>query len=164
MNTTLVKSKMKILFTIALLLFLFTSCSNRTEKSASVNQKLPITGTWKLLTGTIIEGADTSVTDYTVGQEFIKIINESHFAFFNHDFNAGKDSSAVFVAGAGKYSLEGNKYTESLEYCNFRDWENHDFEFELTINDDTMTIRGVEKLEELNINRVNIEKYVRVSK
>ena len=53
------------------------------------NDPLPITGTWQLLTGTLIENGDTSITDYTKDKKFIKIINDSHFAFLNHDLNIG---------------------------------------------------------------------------
>ena len=154
---------MKPILLILVLILLTMSCSNSSEKTVSTNAKPPVIGTWKLLTGTIITGPDTTITDYTKGQEFIKIINDSHFAFFNHDLNGGTDSSAIFVAGAGKYTLDGNQYTESLEYCNFREWENHTFEFELTIIEDTLIIRGVEKVEELNVDRLNIEKYIRIS-
>src|SRR5690606_10562939 len=87
------------------------------EKSSSIQ------GTWKLVSGTTIQDKDTVHTDYTRNQEMIKIINNTHFAFLRHDLNRGKDSSAVFVAGGGKYTLEGNKYTEYLEYFNVREWE-----------------------------------------
>ncbi|MCB0841502.1 MAG: hypothetical protein KDD99_32755 [Bacteroidetes bacterium] len=154
---------MRIIYSLAIGLIIFSSCGKDTETHSSPKQPAPIIGTWKLLTGTIIQGNDTTITDYMANQEFIKIINESHFAFFNHDLNMGKDSTAVFVAGGGKYSLEGNTYTEYLEYCNFREWENHEFEFEIKIIQDTLVIQGVEKVEELNVNRLNIEKYIRLS-
>lgn len=56
-------------------------------------------GTWKLMTGTLIENGDTTVTDYTKNKSFIKIINGTHFAFLEHDLSKGKDSAADFVAG-----------------------------------------------------------------
>ena len=123
---------------------------------------LPIKGTWRLLTGTLIEKGDTVITDYTKNTSFIKIINDSHFAFFQHDLKKGKDSPAVFSAGAGKYSLKDSSYTEHLEYCSAREWENNDFNFTVDIHNDTLTIRGIEKVDSLGINRLNIEKYVRL--
>lgn len=126
------------------------------------NEKLGIEGTWKLLNGTLIEAGDTLVTDYTQNVSFIKIINGTHFSFIQHDLNGGKDSTAVFAAGAGSYNLEGNKYTEHLVYCSDRAWENHDFEFEISIDQDTLIQKGLEKIEDQGIDRMNIEKYVRV--
>jgi len=106
---------MKALYVVATAIIFLSSCINKTRDDDAMKQSLPIVGTWKLLSGTTIQGKDTVVTDYTKGQSFIKIINGTHFAFFNHDLNMGKDSSnAIFVSGGGKYSLDGNKYTEVL--------------------------------------------------
>ena len=155
-------TKIGILFVSLLLL----SCGAENEKpqvaSASVPANLPLAGTWKLLSGTIIEKGDTTVTDYTRNVSFIKIINDTHFAFLQHDLQKGKDSAAVFVAGGGRYSLSGNSYTEKLEYCSARDWEGHDFSFTVSIRNDTLVQRGIEKVESAGIDRVNIEKYIRV--
>ena len=127
------------------------------------NDPLPITGTWQLLTGTLIENGDTSITDYTKDKMFVKIINDSHFAFLNHDLNKGKDSLASFSAGGGSYTLSGNTYTEHLEFCSDRAWEQNDFSFTVTIHNDTLIQQGVEKVEGTSINRLNIEKYTRVT-
>ena len=135
---------------------LFTSCA--TKKAP-----LPIIGTWKLLSGSLIEKGVNTVTDYTGNKQFIKIINDTHFAFMSHDLNKGKDSAtALFSAGGGKYSIKDSIYTEHLEYCNDRQWENNDFQFTVTIKNDTLIQQGVEKVEGTNINRLNIEKYVRM--
>lgn len=119
-------------------------------------------GTWKLITGTLVEKGDTTFTDYTRDQSMIKIINGSHFAFLNHDLNKGKDSTAVFGAGGGVYTIDGDQYTEYLEYCSYREWEGSTFQFTVTIQNDTLTQRGVEKIENLGVERLNIEKYIRM--
>ena len=137
------------------------SCGTSTVETAS-NPK-PIAGTWQLISGTLIEKGDTTVTDYTKNTSFIKIINDTHFAFLQHDLNKGKDS-AVFVAGGGRYSLRDSSYTEHLEYCSARDWEGNDFTFTITIKNDTLTQRGIEKVEKAGVNRINIEKYIKVKK
>ncbi len=156
---------MKTLCFLAVVIIVLNACAGRTKDDDAMKQSLPIVGTWKLLTGTTIQGKDTVVTDYTKGQNFIKIINHTHFAFFNHDLDMGKDSSnAIFVSGGGKYSLDGHKYTEHLEYCNYREWENNDFVFTVAISGDTLVSRGIEKVEKLNVDRINIEKYVRLGK
>jgi hypothetical protein len=121
-------------------------------------------GTWQLVSGTIIKKGDTVVTDYTKGHRMVKIINQSHFAFLNHDLTKGKDSTAAFVAGGGRYELHGDQYTEHLEYCSDRAWEGNDFHFTVNIRNDTLTQSGMEKVEGAKMNRMNIEKYVRVKK
>ncbi|RYU95332.1 lipocalin-like domain-containing protein [Emticicia agri] len=137
------------------------ACTKETKTENT--DKLPLVGTWKLLSGTLIEKGDTTVTDYTKGLSFIKIINDTHFSFTNHDLNHGKDSTtAAFSAGAGTYTLKDNTYTEHLEYCNAREWEGHDFPFTVEIKNDTLIQRGIEKIESQGIERLNIEKYVRV--
>ena len=151
-----------VLFVVVIIL---VSCSEKQKNNTEISATTSIEGTWKLLTGTIIEKGDTTVTDYTKSKSFIKVINDSHFAFLLHDLAKGKDSaSAAFSAGGGSYSLTGNNYTEHLEYCNAREWEGHDFSFTITISGDTLIQSGVEKIEAQGINRINTEKYIRVKK
>ena len=138
--------------------FICISCVDKTH-NLSANS---IEGTWKLISGTLIEKGDTSVTYYDKNVSFIKILNKTHFAFLQHDLKKGQDSSAIFVSGGGRYSLINNSYTEHLEYCSARDWEGNDFNFTISINGDTLIQTGVEKVENLGINRLNIEKYVRL--
>jgi predicted small secreted protein len=146
---------------IAMLLILI-SCNTSVQNTDSKSATMPIMGTWKLLTGTLIEKGDTSVTDYTKGIEFIKVINNSHFAFLSHDLNKGKNADSAFSAGGGHYSLKDSLYTERLEYCNDRQWEGNEFPFTVSINNDTLIQKGLEKIDSLGVNRLNIEKYVRV--
>lgn len=144
---------------LAVFFVVLAGCTTGEKKTESV---LPLQGTWKLISGTLIEKGDTVVTDYTIDKSFIKIINESHFSFVSHDLKQGKDSTASFSAGAGRYTLKGDSYTEHLEYCTAREWEGHDFTFTLTISNDTLVQRGVEKVEAAGVDRLNIEKYVRL--
>lgn len=145
------------------LLFLSGSILFGCQSNETKDHQLPLKGTWQLISGTLIEKGDTSVTDYTKGIQMIKIINESHFSFLNHDLNKGKDSvNTQFAAGGGRYDLTGDQYTEHLEYCSAREWEGNDFKFTVTIHNDTLTQQGVEKVEGTTVDRLNIEKYVRV--
>ena len=154
--------KYYVLFAIATIVL---SCSEKAKNDPEVSATTFIEGTWKLLTGTIIEKGDTTTTDYTGNKSFIKVINDSHFAFLLHDLSKGKDtSSAAFSAGGGRYTLNGNNYTEHLEYCSAREWEGHDFSFTITVSGDTLIQNGVEKIEAQGINRINIEKYIRYKK
>ena len=146
-----------IFLTLALL-----GCNTSQPDSSLETESPPLEGTWKLISGTLIERGDTTVTDYTGNESMIKIINASHFAFLRHDLNKGQDSTAVFVAGGGVYTLEGDQYTEHLEYCSAREWEGNTFQFTVTLDGDTLTQEGVEKVEELGVERLNVEKYVRI--
>jgi hypothetical protein len=145
---------------LAPVFIMLISC-NAVQNKATGKTANPIQGTWKQLTGKLIEKGDTLVTDYTKGTEFIKIINETHFAFLSHDLNKGKDSTASFSSGGGRYSITDSLYTEHLEYCSDRQWEGNDFQFTVTINNDTLTQQGLEKIDSIGVNRINIEKYVR---
>ena len=150
---------MRKLACLLLSLVILAACNN-VQDNAKNKVVIPIQGTWKLLSGTLIEKGDTTVTDYTKNTSFIKIINATHFAFLSHDVN--KDSAASFSAGGGKYSLQDSQYTEHLEYCSDRQWEGNDFQFTITIHNDTLTQQGLEKIDSIGVNRINIEKYVRV--
>lgn len=133
-----------------------TSCINQPSK------KIPLEGTWELLSETKIENGDTTFTPASSSQRMIKVINTTHFAFLRHDLNSGKDSSATFIAGGGAYTLVGDIYKEHLEFFNLREWENHDFRFTIAIRNDTLTQQGEEKVEGTDVNRYIIEKYRRV--
>ncbi|HEX8460641.1 MAG TPA: hypothetical protein VF623_04405, partial [Segetibacter sp.] len=78
---------MKQITVLAMLAGAVAACN-----SPKVKQQPEMEGTWKLLEGTLIEKGDTAITDYTKGVSFIKIINETHFAFLQHDLTKGKDS------------------------------------------------------------------------
>lgn len=147
-----------------LLSTILMSCGSEPQKEAKKPAEIPLAGTWKLITGTLIEKGDTNVTDYTKDKSFIKIINEDHFAFLQHSLQKSKDSAADFSAGGGSYSLKDSTYTEHLEYCNAREWEGNDFTFTIHISGDTLIQQGLEKIEDAGVNRVNIEKYVRLKK
>ena len=155
---------MKITTAILLVSIAFASCNAGTTQNND-STGLPIKGTWKLISGTLIEKGDTNITYYTKDLSFIKIINDSHFAFLKHDLTKGKDSAtASFGAGGGSYTLAGNQYTEHLEYCNDRQWEGNGFTFTVTIQNDTLIQSGTEKVANANVDRINIEKYIRLKK
>jgi hypothetical protein len=139
-----------------IVILLLTSCEAKKDSNS-----IPLTGTWRLISSEATE-KDSTFSTFNPKTKMIKIINESHFAFFNHDLNNGKDSTnAVFFGGGGKYTLKDSVYTENLEYFNNRQWENGKFEFVVKIKNDTLTQKGVEKVEKLGIDRIITEKYVR---
>jgi hypothetical protein len=140
------------------------SQDNGTSQSGSRQHALssPLIGTWQLLSATTITKGISSVTDYTKGQQMIKIINGSHFSFLRHDLNPPADSSNNFDAGGGSYTLAGDQYTEHLDYYKDRNWEGKTFTFTVTIQKDTLIQKGIEKVEKEGIDRIIIEKYIRL--
>lgn len=140
------------------LVVVLISCNN--QKSSEENKPISMIGTWELIATTTIQGDSTYQDDLT-GKKMIKIINDTHFAFLNHDINNGKDSLKVFVAGGGRYELTGNQYVEFLEYCNYREWEGNKFEFTVEMRGDTLFQTGIEKVEALGVDRKIVEVYVK---
>jgi len=130
---------------------------------AQKKQENPMVGTWQLLTHTEITGGKTTaLDDYTGNNKFIKIINETHFAFLNHTINTAKDSSNKFDAGGGRYTLNGDKYTEHLDFYKDKNWEGQSFDFTITFSGDTLIQKGVEKVAKAHVDHIIIEKYLRV--
>jgi hypothetical protein len=150
---------MKTTFLAAIASLILASCGQ--TKTNTERDPLSITGTWKLVSSRSITKNDTVNTTPQSNVEMIKIINDTHFAFFQHDLNKGKDTAAVYSSGSGTYTLKGDSYTEHLEYCIAREWEGHDFNFTVTLKKDTLIQRGIEKIENLNIDREITETYIR---
>jgi hypothetical protein len=153
---------MKLLTGTMIFLALLSSCESKQQSEPVAVPVNPMIGTWELVSGETIQGKDTTVTDYTKGKKFIKIINGSHFAFVGHDLAKGKDSLAFYTSGAGTYTLTDSSYTEHLAFCSDRAWEGNDFSFHVLIRNDSLTQTGIEKIEKLGVDRLNIERYVRL--
>jgi len=153
---------MKLLSGLIFSIFIVSSCDTTSKKQDVALAGLSVEGTWKLVSGTTIAKNDTTFTDYTKDQEMIKVINATHFAFLRHDLHKGKDSAAVYESGGGTYTLKNNQYTEHLHYCNAREWEDHDFQFTVSVRNDTLIQQGIEKVENAGIDRVITEKYLKV--
>jgi hypothetical protein len=147
------------LFSLAIAATFLFSCDTKTKTD---DQSIDIKGTWQLITGTTITKGVSVVTDYTKNQKFLKIRNNTHFAFFTHNINTPKDSTNHFDAGGGAYTLTGNKYTEHLDFYSDKNWEGKSFDFTITFKNDTLIQTGLEKVEKENIDRTIIERYVKV--
>ncbi|MEQ1625073.1 MAG: hypothetical protein ABL870_10295 [Sediminibacterium sp.] len=149
-------TKKTIAFAGVLLLFFFACQQQATPV------KLPLEGSWQLVAATSTE-KDSTKSTFNPDVKMIKIINGTHFAFFSHDLNQGKDSAkAQFSAGGGTYELKDSTYTEHLEYFNTRQWEGGTFQFSIRIKADTLVQEGIEKVEKLGIDHIIRETYVRV--
>lgn len=134
------------------------SCANK--DGSKKDSGLDIQGTWQLLSATTIENGTSQTTDYSGKLKMIKMFNNTHFAFLKHSLNP-KDTSS-FDAGGGSFVLNKDNYTEHLEYYKNKDWEGKTFKFKLAINKDTLIQKGVEKVEKAGVDRVIIEKYIKL--
>ena len=149
---------MKPPLSLLLAFTLFASCQTTTKQ----NPAPPLTGTWELISATSTE-KDSTFSTFNPKHKMIKIITPTHFAFFLHDLTMGKDTAtAAYSGGGGTYTLVDSTYTEHLEYFNNREWEDHTFSFVVKVKNDTFTQQGVEKLENLGIDRVIVERYKRL--
>jgi len=153
---------MKLLTFAAFILLTLQGCEMNQEKEKTAAPENPMIGTWELVTGTTIQGKDTTTTDYTKGKKFLKVINATHFSFVGHDLSKGKDTAAFYSSGAGTYTLSDSMYTEHLQFCSDRAWEGNDFVFTVAFRNDMMTQTGIEKIDSIKVNRLNIETYMRV--
>lgn len=149
------KIKLSLLF-IAIISYYHGVSQNKTKHS-----NLPIIGTWELISSTSTQ-KDSTFSTFDPKVKMIKIINPDHFAFFVHDLTMGKEPNPKFSAGAGRYTLVNDTYTEYLEYFSNRAWENNKFEFKVSIKNDTLIQQGVEKVEKLGVDRIITEKYKRI--
>ena len=148
---------MKSKFYTLALLTICAACGEKNNDTTSPS----IVGTWALSSSKVITKNDTLVTFPVKNQEMIKMFTASHFTFMKHDINQGKGDTAVFDAGGGTYTLKGEEYSEHLQYCNYRDWENRDFHFKLRLKGDTLIQTGIEKIDSLGIDQEILEVYVR---
>ena len=152
---------MKVLTVAVFILSALTACESKQNNDKPAQPVNPMIGTWEMVSGTTIQGKDTTFTDYTKNRKFLKIIDATHFSFVGHDLSKGKDSAAFYSSGAGTYTLTDSTYTEHLQFCSDRVWEGNDFTFTVSIRNDSLTQTGIEKIEKINVNRLNIERYVR---
>ncbi|MDT0552545.1 hypothetical protein [Urechidicola vernalis] len=142
---------MKKLYLLMVIAMTIISCAHNENSTASIK------GTWKLFYGSIEENDSLQIKDISKS-DFIKIINASHFSFFNQV----KGTSESFYGGAGTYTLNGNDYVESLNYIGSTDLRGHKFPFKIELKGDTLIQYGHEKVEAANIDRYIVEKYVRI--
>jgi len=149
------KNTVILLFTLVLL----SSCSEnkREEIKTTSAEKSPIEGSWKLVYADITENDSVQVKDLN-NNDFIKIINKTHFAFFNQD----RGTSENYVAGAGTYKFDGEDYIETLDFIPTVEYRNHVFPFKVEIKGDSLIQHGHEKIEEANLDRYILEKYIRI--
>jgi len=157
---------MRFILSILIITMCYSCCEEQKEAQKVVSD-LPseFVGTWQLISSDY-HSKDTVTSSMKEGQQMMKIITPTHFAFFLNDLKQGKDSSNVaFSAGGGTVEFKDGQYIENLQYFSAREWEGHQFSFKLELNGDTLTQQGVEELADLGLGEENlllIEKYIKV--
>ncbi|WNJ18167.1 hypothetical protein [Pontibacter sp. G13] len=145
-------SKVACLLVMALSMLACQPSSNGDARSQS-----PIVGTWQLVYGEIREGDSVQIKDLSE-TTFLKIINPTHFAFFNQH----EGSSTGFYGGGGTWKLEGDRYVERLNLIEPVSIRGHEFPFTVEFRGDTLVQYGHEEVPEAGIDRDIVEKYLRV--
>jgi hypothetical protein len=104
----------KVAFVLSLMVIsaVLVAVGNRTEESAP--EAIKIIGSWKLVKARYGDGKMEEMKD---GETAVKIFSATRWAaaFYN---NSKKTYDG---AGGGTYKLEGDKYTETIEYFS---WDN----------------------------------------
>ena len=142
---------MRQIWAVIVLLIVGAACENKSSKNA-------IEGTWKLIYAETKQGDSIQIKSLS-NTDFIKIINSSHFAFINQDY----DNAEGFYSGGGTYTYEENRYVETLSYTSVELIRNHEFPFTVSIKGDTLTQSGIEEVKEAGIKREIIEKYIKIN-
>jgi len=150
---------MKTLIYIITICFTLSNCTNKISDKSPSKASNALVGTWKMVYAEIKENDSIQVKDLT-SSSFIKIINESHFSFFNQEYN----STDNFYGGAGTYTLNGNDYVETLSYTSVAAVKNHQFPFTVQFKGDTLIQTGLEEVKAAGINREITEKYIKINK
>jgi len=142
---------MRQICVVIIALFTCVSCQIKSPKNA-------IEGTWKLIYAETKQGDSIQVKALS-NTDFIKIINSSHFAFINQDY----ENAENFYSGGGTYTYIENQYVETLSYTSVELIRNHEFPFTVRINGDTLTQTGIEDIKDAGIKREITEKYIKIN-
>lgn len=138
----------------SIIIYSFINCSKRTP--LITNNK--IEGNWKMIYAEIIENDSLKLKDLS-NTSFIKIINKSHFSFFNQE-NSGTNN---YYSGAGSYILKDDNYTETLNFTTVEAIKKHQFSFKIVVKGDTLIHSGIEKVAAAGINRYILEKHIKLN-
>jgi hypothetical protein len=98
--------KIYLPLTVILFLFLSYSCCEKNK----------VEGTWELVSATWVY-SDTNTVKFPASEydREIKMIGKTHFLFIRQDTT----NKELFFSGGGTYIIEGNKYTETLEFASW---------------------------------------------
>jgi hypothetical protein len=154
---------MKLIFGSIIIVFFFTLLSCDTEK------KNPIEGTWELVSAKYIMGDSTS--EYSQKDlHSIKIITKGHFAFLTQIGDRpkftkmGNDAEMLlaartFGAGGGTYTLEGDTYTEHIQFFLEPNFIDMSIPFKVKVEDNQLIQTGTMPLKSAGFRNQDSELY-----
>lgn len=142
---------------LAVFLVSWIGCKKSGPAELKESPSSRIIGTWKLIYGEIQTKDSIEIKDLS-NTTFVKIFNETHFAFFNQR----KGTSEGFYGGGGTYKFEGNTHKEILEYSSLKEVRGHEFTFEVEFKGDTLIQKGLEEVPEIGLKHYIIEKYIKL--
>jgi hypothetical protein len=108
----------------------------------SSERKNKVEGTWRLVSGWQ-KTADTTFQYSQAHYHGIKMICGNHWAILGRSV---RDKDSVDSYGGGTYTLEGNNYTESIEYFVVRSSIGNVVPFEVEVRNDTLIQKGPRKI------------------
>ena len=139
---------MKFLSIFLVLVFLLSNTTSAQEK------KNPIEGTWEMISAKA-SMLDTTflypVTDYS---RQIKMISRTHFVCIYQD-TSRKDE---YGFAGGKYTLDGDKYTEHIEMSKPPDMIGESGTFTMKVEDDTFIQSGTVSLKSFDVETYEVYK------
>jgi len=120
--------------------------------SCAVEKKNELEGAWEFVSGRTTTPDTTFEYTHDDWNE-IKVLTKSHWVFVGQEPNrpkfteGGTDAELLaaaetFNAGGGKYTLEGDTYTEHIEYFLNPNAVNVSIPFKYQLEDDQWTISG----------------------
>ncbi len=104
----------KNIFQIVVLGFLMTQlgCTPKEDSRAMEINKDALMGSWRLIKSIEVGHEDTTNRRDGEAKYYIKHVTESHFTWIEYD----KEREQLLGAGGGTYTIQGNTYTENIEF------------------------------------------------
>ena len=124
--------KARLLCAFAVLVLL-SSCQTTTPVAAGT----PLDGAWSLVSATF-SGPDRTPSTVTPPQlRSLKVLNDGRFAFVTV-----REDGTVVRSSAGRYTVNGNTYSETIELSNSPGDVGKTFTFEFQLDGDDWRHRG----------------------
>jgi hypothetical protein len=140
---------MKFLSLFLIFVFLLSCTVSAQEK------KNPIEGTWEMVSGKWSWPDTTDLFPDTDNHRFIKMISRTHFVWIMQD-TSRKD---IYGFGGGKYTLDGDKYTEHIEMLKSPDMIGKSVTFKMKVKGDTLIQSGTVSNKKLGLGDSDVEFY-----
>jgi len=141
---------MKLLSIFLVFVFLLNCTTSAQEK------KNPIEGTWELVSGKWSNPDTTYLFSVTDSGRQIKMISRTHHVWIRQD-TSQQDGDAF---GGGKYTLEGEKYTEHIEFwTNQIDLIGKSITFTMKVEGDKLIQSGIFPWKEFELGEYDVDLY-----